>query len=78
MQWNHPEKTLSSKVNSNINPGTKRGLWAAIAQIFDPMVFVHSICYPAENCFKKFLPQLKSGIAQYLQTLGDGIPVNEF
>ena len=42
LQWNPSKKTLSSKVNIQERPKTKRGLWSTIAQIFDPI----GICAP--------------------------------
>ena len=61
MQWNHHEKTLFPKVNLKIKSETKRGLWATIAQVFDPI----RICAPYLLPGRKLLQEVCAAVKEW-------------
>ena len=67
MQWRLSKDVLSPRVDIKPRPATKRGLWAIIAQIFDPI----GLCAPFLLTGRRLLPEILNEVTGW----DDPIPV---
>ena len=69
IKWNSDNSTIAPKVDIKQRPETKRGLWATVAQIFDPL----GICAPVSGQLPEWTQSRKTQ-SRRTQSRMDTIP----